>query len=730
MNFQERMPQRGKQSAGSSGATRRIARAGYLIVNISLGMVAIDVGAPVLVQAQDGITVDDLVRRVQIPIAALSPDARFAAYLLMRANPVKDVYEMTIRVVDLLRASEPMTLQEYVLSPSETFNENAWLQPSAADLRWLSNDVLVYTASMGGKVRLVAWTPRDNQTRILLDGHDRIEADAADGTTDQLTFISTDSVDPPLNARSRVRDLAWLIRDNYRFYGPLKNPKSGRWVKAQRWLLASATGAVLTPVGAPTQAWESEPEEWTAWGPEDTVSTTITTPNHVTYAYDAARSPDGKLTAMVELRNANLRQPDASFSASRLVVKEGGRRRALIPFIRPNPLLTILGWSPNNRAVYYISVGPQESTLNLVSLTGQQREVFRAPAQIERPGAAYARECQAISRDGRFALLVRSTNIKPAELIKIDLRNGAVTVLDSPNDVFIRRQTPAVRFYQIGDGKGDVWGRLYLPLNYTEGRRYPLVITNYLSRPGYETGIGEEVPILPLVDNDIAVFAMHSLNLGYSSSTTGDFRVELSRVQRPLESMNWIYRKLVADGIVDSGRVGLTGLSYGAEIAMFAYWKSNIFRAVSATTASWDPTLYFFGGLSYASDLERRGFPPPDQAGIRRWREFAAGLNARPTLPPLLFQSPDDEEVFTVPTWFQLRRAGAPVEWYEYPHEGHVKRSPANKWWVFERNLDWFRFWLQDHQDPDPAKHEQYARWRHMREQQETMVKESSKIDP
>ena len=70
----------------------------------------------------------------------------------------------------------------------------------------------------------------------------------------------------------------------------------------------------------------------------------------------------------------------------------------------------------------------------------------------------------------------------------------------------------------------------------------------------------------------------------------------------------------------------------------------------------------------------------------------------------------------SVPTWFQLRRAGASVEWYEYPDEGHVKRRPANKWWVYERNLDWFRFWLKGEEDNNPAKAEQYQRWRKLRE--------------
>jgi hypothetical protein len=101
--------------------------------------------------------------------------------------------------------------------------------------------------------------------------------------------------------------------------------------------------------------------------------------------------------------------------------------------------------------------------------------------------------------------------------------------------------------------------------------------------------------------------------------------------------------------------------------------------------------------------------------GVNLWRQLSAGLNAKATLPPLLLQTGDHEENVTVPTWFQLRRSAAPVEWYEYPNEGHNKRSPAGKWWVYSRNLDWFRFWLKDEEDPNADKAEQYQRWRELR---------------
>jgi hypothetical protein len=81
----------------------------------------------------------------------------------------------------------------------------------------------------------------------------------------------------------------------------------------------------------------------------------------------------------------------------------------------------------------------------------------------------------------------------------------------------------------------------------------------------------------------------------------------------------------------------------------------------------------------------------------------------------LLVQSPEAERVLVAPTWTQLKRAGAPVEWLEYPDEGHVKVGPANKLWVQQRNLDWFRFWLQDYEDPAAGKREQYEQWRKLR---------------
>ena len=37
--------------------------------------------------------------------------------------------------------------------------------------------------------------------------------------------------------------------------------------------------------------------------------------------------------------------------------------------------------------------------------------------------------------------------------------------------------------------------------------------------------------------------------------------------------------------------------------------------------------------------------------------------------------------------------------------------------------VDWFRFWLQGYEAPDPFKRDQYKRWEHMRELQDAADK-------
>ena len=79
-------------------------------------------------------------------------------------------------------------------------------------------------------------------------------------------------------------------------------------------------------------------------------------------------------------------------------------------------------------------------------------------------------------------------------------------------------------------------------------------------------------------------------------------------------------------------------------------------------------------------------------------------------------QLADSESLIALETFTALKAANQPVEMFVFPHELHIKWQPAHRRAIYQRNIDWFRFWLQRRIDPDTAKADQYLRWNAMRE--------------
>jgi dipeptidyl aminopeptidase/acylaminoacyl peptidase len=662
------------------------------------------------VDFRESVTIDDLVGRFQILVVTLAPDGRRVAYLTVKGLPLENLYEIALCLLDTDGKSQPIVLGQYRLTPDETFErDTGGLRKAVSQFTWSPDGKhLVYTTHAGADMEVRIRTIDMGTDRTLLKGFHDIEIGVK---SKQLEFTAIHPVGMSAETQAQPEDRALLVKDGYRFYGPLTNPKTRGKFIIQKWNYSWGEQAP-TEVGSPeAPSYLGFPDEWAEGRPDSNIALKQSTSEKVSLK-DQTPSPDTTRIAFVEEAMRDLQSPGFSYRVSRIIVKQTRNGDAqplvLVPYGSHEMSFTILGWSPDGKRLYYLCLAPQFSSVNSVTLEGRTREIWKDESGLTTgPGR--------ISEDGNTAVFVRSTNVTPDELLKVDLQTGSSTVLVSPNAVFQTKTLPTVRFMPIEGISGDFYGRLYLPVGDEKGKRYPLVFTNYVSGPGFYASVGDEVPILTLTAHGIAVFALNSRGVN-EASQTGDFRMEISRVQRPLRAMEWVRRKLTEQGIIDPERCGLTGLSYGAEIAMYAYWKSTIFRAISVASTSWEPMNYVLAGMPYSKFLDKRGFALPDDGAYTKWKELSAGLNARSDLPPLLIQSSDDEEYFgTIETWFRLRRTGAQVEWYEYPNEGHVKRSPDDKWWVYQRNLDWLRFWLKDEEDPDPTKAEQYTRWRELR---------------
>ena len=96
---------------------------------------------------------------------------------------------------------------------------------------------------------------------------------------------------------------------------------------------------------------------------------------------------------------------------------------------------------------------------------------------------------------------------------------------------------------------------------------------------------------------------------------------------------------------------------------------------------------------------------------------MAPSLSAENITAPLLMNAPDSEYLSGLPQYWEMRDRGKPVEMYVFPHETHVKMEPVHRLVIYNRNLDWYKYWLLDKRDPDPAKRDQYRRWDELRKQ-------------
>jgi hypothetical protein len=104
------------------------------------------------------------------------------------------------------------------------------------------------------------------------------------------------------------------------------------------------------------------------------------------------------------------------------------------------------------------------------------------------------------------------------------------------------------------------------------------------------------------------------------------------------------------------------------------------------------------------------GQPFGDALG--RWVQEAPAFNLNKVRTPVRV------EVHNVPSLLNnwelyagLRLQGKPVDLIQLPDATHVVAKPLERFASEQGDVDWFDFWLNSHEDSDPAKGEQYQRW-------------------
>ncbi|MBI5281107.1 MAG: S9 family peptidase [Candidatus Solibacter usitatus] len=303
----------------------------------------------------------------------------------------------------------------------------------------------------------------------------------------------------------------------------------------------------------------------------------------------------------------------------------------------------------------------------------------------------------------------------------MDVEEGRAEVLTKLNPQFesIRLQGAEERTWRNRFGK-ETNGFLVLPPGYRKERRLPLLVIQYQFSNKFTTQ-AQWMTSYPVQHFAEAGFAVLLLNypreLGWKP---GDFAAAaLSQAYNPLASMEAAAKGLVDEGIADPDRTGVLGWSFGAFLAEMAITQSNLFRAASAGEGGLNNAGQYWvtGSAAMQRYLDAFFGGPPFGEAYANYRRVAPALNADKVKAPLLREYGSDVGVQSLEFYMALRRLGKPVEQVIYPGAPHVFSLPSHRKASMERNLDWFRFWLQGYEDQAPQKREQYERWRAMRAQ-------------
>lgn len=346
-------------------------------------------------------------------------------------------------------------------------------------------------------------------------------------------------------------------------------------------------------------------------------------------------------------------------------------------------------------------------------------------------------------------LCVRETPGRPAHLARIRLQSGSVDALVDVNPEFknirlgrVERfewNTPTFGWNEAGGELAGLYparayGYILYPPDFAPGRKYPVFIDPYIAhgfnRPGAEHPIhvyaAQGFIVLntafPLPNDVLARLGATAMKQTYSMDLNYPHMTML------MESTVSALRSASALGFLDQSKVGIGGVSHGSFVPLYMMQKYDLIAAISISSPTWGPHEYYWGtakirqwipalhGKAGSEDWRVR----PEGEGREFWSRIDIADHIDAVEAPILMQLAADETYALVRLIRHLADAAKPYETYVFADETHYKWQPAHLEVIMNRNLDWFQFWLQGREDPDPAKKDQYVRWRKLRKQQQS----------
>ncbi len=663
------------------------------------------------------ITVDDLLAMRRIGGyrggLLLSPDAARAAIRRSEVRPESDTYSYSWLVVSLGGGARPLMVGEGgepVQRPSSAGSING--HPEDPVAAWSPDGAqFAYLAQHGGIIQLWVSDLVGATARPLVATADDVNdfAWSPDGKSVLVTFDATRRLVREARARALVEGFRL---DEHVSPLTVLAPLSPKSPSNEIWQVDVVTGQ-LRPADADEGLIFQDAKAPARVPGHDFAKLVVSSPSSGAVAW--GEPP-------LDVRQAE--RPPLHVLATR---KKGALETLRCPSPSCIGQIERIWWSANDTVLFVRREGHADSVRGFYAwniATGAVQALYRSEDALL--------DCS-IMRGLTLACL-HETVIQPRRIVALDLRTANMETLFDANPEFRDISFTPIERLDVRDKSGhESFAHLVYPAGFRENTKYPLAIVQYRSNGFLIGGTGDEYPVHVLAQHGFFV-----LSVDRPEHRALEARLPSEEVQRRTESdyteqtskqvaLEILIDRLSARGLVDTRRIGITGLSDGAETVFWGLTYSKRFACAAVSSPPVDPLNWELASATMRQRLRGSGVRSPNDPrepfGRAWWHRSSARYHLDRFNVPLLMNLGESEALAGAPLHASLSDLGRPVETYIYPGEHHIKARPSMRRAVYARNLDWLDFWLRRVEDPAPAKAAQYVRWRALRLRQCDSIK-------
>lgn len=370
----------------------------------------------------------------------------------------------------------------------------------------------------------------------------------------------------------------------------------------------------------------------------------------------------------------------------------------------------------------------------------QNRNGWRSSRSFEVPFKnlfSFAR----LASNGRVVVGDYQDITTPPELFEFKLGDSVVAMTTKLNPQLdaVRLAPSEAIHWTMQDGY-QLTGVLFTPPDYVRGAKYPLVIQTKPYEGGFACDYGEaDYPSFcpqPLASAGVMYLARtYPANWKQADDVVHypkGYPGQLSEAAFQTQMWDAAVEALAARNLIDPKKVGIIGFSRSGWYTEFAlaHGKTQFAAATAADNVQYSPNEYWL----LHSDAILRGWDsmyggPPVGGSLNNWIQYSLPFTLDRIHTPLLVEVMGYGVAYTnqlappslLANHFDLltglNRLRTPVELYYYPNEKHQPEHPLARLASVQRNVDWYRFWLQNYERPDAEDRYQYVRWVHSRKQ-------------